>query len=164
MTPPKEWLKMAEKYLFINSAVNKRIYNLNQGYWKRLFKASLGKEITGENVLFRNFDARGDKIYDANPIFSYIDSEKNKAIRIIQDDNNLIEHGNMEMERFLISAWLDNVSIYRESDAEHSEKIVDELVIALFLTRKTAQKAMELVVKWLYETLSDEDIVRIINE
>ena len=130
---------MTEKYLFIKSTEDKRIYNLNQGYWKRKLQSRLKEKFSEENVLFKNIDTKGKKIYDANPIFTFIDYQKTKAIRIIQDDIKQIEQENIEMEKYLISAWFDKISIYEKNNIDSSEKNVNELVIALFLTRSTVE-------------------------
>ncbi len=155
---------MTEKYLFIKTTEDKRIYNLNQGYWKRKLQSRLKEKFSEENVLFKNIDAEGKKIYDANPIFTFIDYQKTKAIRIIQDDIKQIEQGNIEMEKYLISAWIDKISIYESDNIDSSEKDVSELVIALFLTRNTVEKTMKLILKWLKNDLTNENIDRIINE
>lgn len=155
---------MTEKYLFIKSTEDKRIYNLNQGYWKRKLQSRLKEKFSDENVLFKNIDTEGKKIYDANPIFTFIDYQKNKAIRIIQDDINQIEQENNEMEKYLISAWFDKISIYEKNNIDSSERNVSELVIALFLTRKTVEKTMDLIYRWLNNDLTNENLERIINE
>ncbi|MBT5530836.1 MAG: hypothetical protein HN600_15185 [Bacteroidetes bacterium] len=155
---------MTEKYLFIKSTEDKRIYNLNQGYWKRKLQSRLKEKFSEENVLFKNIDTKGKKIYDANPIFTFIDYQKTKAIRIIQDDIKQIEQENIEMEKYLISAWFDKISIYEKNNIDSSEKNVNELVIALFLTRSTVEKTMNLIYKWLNNDLTNENIERIINE
>ena len=154
---------MAEKYLFEKFAVDRRIYNLNQGYWKRLFQSRLRKRITIENTLFMNVDSKGIKIYDANPIFTYINHQRTKAIRIIQDDIRLVERGSLKKERFLISAWIDKISIDVEQSPDQPEKSINELVIALFLTKTSVEKAMALVVTWLEDELTKEKIDEIIN-
>ena len=148
---------MTEKYLFIKSTEDKRIYNLNQGYWKRKLQSRLKEKFSEENVLFKNIDTKGKKIYDANPIFTFIDYQKTKAIRIIQDDIKQIEQENIEMEKYLISAWFDKISIYEKNNIDSSEKNVNELVIALFLTRSTVEKTMNLIYKWLNNDLTNEN-------
>lgn len=140
---------MAQKLLFDKYSEDKRIYNLNQGYWKRKLQAKLQIKFTKESEIIKNSDARGKKIYDANPIFMFINDNKTKAIRIIQDDNSIIRTSIDENEKFLISAWLDDILYENESK-------IPELVIALFLTKETVDKAMDLVYFWINEDLTSE--------
>ncbi|GAA3732911.1 hypothetical protein GCM10022422_14390 [Flavobacterium ginsengisoli] len=142
---------MAQKILFDKYSEDKRIYNLNQGYWKRKLQSRLKIKLTKESEIFKNSDARGKKIYDANPIFTFINDNKTKAIRIIQDDISIIKTTLEENETFLISAWLDDISL-------DNEKKIPELVIALFLTKETVDKAMNLVFLWINDELTTERI------
>ncbi|MDF5227821.1 hypothetical protein P3655_22755 [Vibrio parahaemolyticus] len=77
---------MGNKYLYEKFGSDKRIYNLNQGYWKLKFKKLLDDKLSDDNVLFKNVDKEGKQIYDANPIFTFLNNEKTRAIRIIQDE------------------------------------------------------------------------------
>lgn len=147
---------MTQKFLFEKQAEDKRIYNLNQGYWKKKLQSRLRIKLDKESEIFKNVDARGKKIYDANPIFTFINENKTKAIRIIQDDVALLKDlSNLDNEKYLISAWLDNI-IYSNN------KEVPELVIALFLTKETVDKAMNLVILWLNNELTSERIDNLI--
>jgi hypothetical protein len=155
---------MAEKYLFEKFNQDRRIYNLNQGYWKRILQYRLKEKFSDENILFKNIDARGRKLYDANPIFTFINSQKTKAIRIIQDDTDLLrEQG--EFDRFLLSAWLDKILLNDlNENSITAEKEINELVIALFLTRETVEKTMKLILNWLNDDLNPELLEQIVNE
>lgn len=146
---------MAQKLLFEKYVEDKRIYNLNQGYWKRKLQSRLKIKFTKESEIFKNADAQGKKIYDANPIFTFLNENKTKAIRIIQDDIGIMETSIDDNEKYLISAWLDDVLF-------EGERKIPELVIALFLTKETVDKAMNLVVLWISEDLTDERINGII--
>lgn len=151
-------MTMSNKYLYEQFAKDKRIYNLNQGYWKRQFKSKIEVKFSQNNILFKNMDNRGNKVYDANPIFTFINYQKTKAIRIIQDDitsENFIKD-QTNIDEYLISAWTDNITLYNTSD--YNEITIRELVIALFLTKETVNKTMELIAKWLREDLNDNDI------
>ena len=152
---------MERKILFERFNENKKIYNLNEGYWKRKLNSRLEQKFSSENILFKNFDGRGKKIYDANPIFAYLDYSKRKAIRIIQDDIREISNQNLDLDdiHVLMSAWLDKIEIIKLNELEK----VDELVIALILTNETVDKTMELIQNWLYGDLSKEGINRIIS-
>jgi hypothetical protein len=142
---------MAQKQLFDKYTEDKRIYNLNQGYWKRKLQSRLQIKFTKESELFKNSDAKGKKIYDANPIFTFVNDNRTKAIRIIQDDITIIKTSLDENEKYLISAWLDDI-LY------DNEKKIPELVIALFLTKETVDKAMNLVYLWINDDLTNERI------
>lgn len=146
---------MAQKLLFDKFIEDKRIYNLNQGYWKRKLQSKLKLKLTKESEVFKNIDARGKKIYDANPIFTFINDNKTKAIRIIQDDFKVMQTSINENEKYLISAWLDNITY-------DNERKVPELVIALFLTQETVDKAVNLVLLWINDSLTTERIEELI--
>lgn len=150
---------MEKKILFEHFNQNKKIYNLNEGYWKRKLNSKLEKKFSQENVLFKNYDGRGKKIYDANPIFAYLDYSKKKAIRIIQDDVREIRTEDLNDINVLLSAWLDKIEIFVSNDFEK----IDELVIALILTNETVDKTMELIQVWLYGNLTKEIIYSIIS-
>lgn len=156
---------MAEKYLYERFTEDKRIYNLNQGYWKRKLQSRLREKLSSQNVLFKNIDANGKKIYDANPIFTFINSEQTKGNRIIQDDIRRLNESTDFVEKDLIDAWLDKILIYN-SNSIVDDKIgeIDELVIALFLTKETVEKTMELIYRWLNSELNTESIERILRE
>jgi len=146
---------MEQKLLFDKFTEDKRIYNLNQGYWKRKLQSKLKLKLTKESEVFKNIDARGKKIYDANPIFTFINDNKTKAIRIIQDDFKVMQTSINENEKYLISAWLDNITY-------DNERKVPELVIALFLTQETVDKAVNLVLLWINDNLTTEKIEELI--
>ena len=138
---------MEQKLLFEKFTEDKRIYNLNQGYWKRKLQYRLKVKLTKESEVFKNIDARGNKIYDANPIFTFINNNNTKAVRIIQDDFKIIENSVLESGKYLISAWLDYISY-------ENERKVPELVVALVLTKETVDKAINLVQLWINDNLT----------
>ena len=142
---------MAQKLLFDKYSEDKRIYNLNQGYWKRKLQSRLQIKLSKESEVFKNSDAEGKKIYDANPIFTFVNDNRTKAIRIIQDDINILKVSLEENEDYLISAWLDYIIL-------DNEREIQELVIALFLTKETVDKAMNLVYLWINGDLTNERI------
>lgn len=139
----------------LQNLLEKNKGNLNQDYWKHKLNERLEQEISDENVLFKNIE-------DTNPIFTYINREKTKAIRVIQDDATKIETNNFEGSNHMISAWLDEITTYDNSDVEQLP--IKELVIALFLTKETVDISMNLIVKWLKEGLDDNEIDVIINK
>lgn len=146
---------MEQKLLFEKFTEDKRIYNLNQGYWKRKLQYRLKVKLTKESEVFKNIDARGNKIYDANPIFTFINNNNTKAVRIIQDDFKIIENSVLESGKYLISAWLDYISY-------ENERKVPELVVALVLTKETVDKAINLVQLWINDNLTTEKIEELI--
>ncbi len=153
---------MTNKYLYEDFKKDKRIYNLNQGYWKRKFKSKIEKKFSQENVLFKNVDKKGNKIYDANPIFTFLNHNRTKAIRIIQDDISNIEINKINIDNYLISAWVDTIRLYSKNNLEN-ETLVKELVVALFLTKDTVEKTMSLITRWLKEDLGNEEIAQILD-
>lgn len=146
---------MEQKLLFEKFTEDKRIYNLNQGYWKRKLQYRLKVKLTKESEVFKNIDARGNKIYDANPIFTFINNNNTKAVRIIQDDFKIIENSVLESGKYLISAWLDYISY-------ENERKVPELVVALVLTKETVDKTINLVQLWINDNLTTEKIEELI--
>ena len=153
---------MTNKYLYEDFKKDKRIYNLNQGYWKRKFKSKIEKKFSQDNILFKNIDDKGNKIYDANPIFTFLNYKRTKAIRIIQDDISNIETNKINVDDYLISAWIDTIRLYSKNNIE-KETLVKELVVALFLTKDTVEKTMSLITRWLKEDLDNEDIAQILH-
>ena len=156
---------MADKYLFEKFGEDKRIYNLNQGYWKRKLQSRLKLKFSNENILFKNVDTKGKKIYDANPIFTFISYDRNKAIRIIQDDIKLLKDDIKFSENDLINAWIDDLFDFENSNSNEEIEKTKELVIALFLTKDTVEKTMKLIVRWINtDNLNSEEIEQILNE
>jgi hypothetical protein len=156
---------MKTKNLYTNFKKDKRIYNLNQGYWKKKLQKVLNKELHIENILFDNIDLNNNKIYDANPIYTYLDKNEKKAIRIIQDDidqyiEERIDINNISNIQLLISAWLDTIVVYDKNDEEIK---VDELVIVLLLTNETIDISMKLIQKWLSSKIDENCINSIIR-
>lgn len=156
---------MAEKYLYEKFSEDKRIYNLNQGYWKRKLQSQLRGKLLAENVLFKNIDANGKKIYDANPIFTFINSQQTKGIRIIQEDIKRLNKSDNFEKKVLIDAWLDKILIYNSYNPANDKGVeIEELVIALFLTKETVNKTMYLIINWLNNDLDSSNIEQILSE
>jgi len=156
---------MNKKYLYKDFKKKKNIYNLNQGYWKRKFQVLLKEKLSENNILFKNINKKGIKIYDANPIFTFLNHDKTKAIRIIQDDID-DDLNQININQHLISAWTDKIYVYDNNSFKidnHNTKFINELVIALFLTRETVEITMELIIKRLKEDLTKDDIKYIIS-
>lgn len=153
---------MANDFLYNSFLESKRIYNLNQGYWTRMFKKKINENLSADNILFLNVDNEGAKTYDANPIFTYINQERTRAVRIIQDDASQVTNERVSAD-FFISAWIDIITLYDRSDDSDEGTDVRELVIALYLTRETVEKSMKLVARWLSFDLNEHQISEILD-
>ncbi|PQJ10113.1 hypothetical protein CJD36_015565 [Flavipsychrobacter stenotrophus] len=141
------------KILYKDFLNNKDVYNLNVGYWRRKLEKSLEEKISfdNKNQIITNKNKHGKNFYDGNPIFSYINITKGKAIRIIQENPDDIQHYS---DIKLIEGWFDNILL----DIE-----VLELVISLYMTQDTVQKCINMVGAWLAGDLNDNNIDRYIE-
>ncbi len=110
---------------------DKRIYNLAQAFWRRKLSAFAGNYGLTYQSYLNPDNGKGQKEYDANPIFDAYFPDRKKAVRIIQDEPEL---GAPDL-----AAWLD------DSDG------IPELVIALSLSRETEQTVLTLLEKWIGE-------------
>ncbi len=127
------------KHLYKNFLDNKRIYNLNRGYWKKsLFKIGDGISVPLYNEHFSN----GTSFYDGNPMVSAYIPKLSKSIRIIQEE--------VETDSVEIGAWTENV--------EYENNPVQELVISLELSKESAQIASNLIKGWLQYNWSSDNI------
>jgi len=140
------------KALYRDFLKDKRIYNLNVSYWRVKLQKILEEKISSKEQLFKNKNQKGKGFYDGNPIFSYLNTRNDKAIRIIQEDPEDIG-GYSEIK--LIEAWIDKVIIpYSENNKE-----VSELVISLYLTKTSVEKCVHLVTLWFKGDLTSKNIV-----
>ena len=100
------------------------------------------QKIQKEDIFISNRNKKGINFYDGNPIFSYINSSRQKAIRVIQENP-------IELESFkdikLIDAWIDKVTIVAFG---FDDREIPELVISLFLTSSTSKKCLRLAKGW----------------
>ena len=83
---------------------------------------------------------------------------------LLKDDNKLmneseIKYKNEDEEIYMLTAWFDKIENYDNSNLK-----IDELVIALFLTRKTVEKSMELIKRWLDNELNKDNINSILKK
>lgn len=109
---------------------NESDYVAAELYWDNLFQAcisNLGVESQWEEW-FENKWGDGSKRMDGNPIFTRLDSSKNKALRVIQEEPESEDDKH-------ISAWLDKF-----------DDSIDELVISCVLSEE-----VELIVKDLFK-------------
>lgn len=116
------------KPLYQDFLTNKKIYNLNVGFWNRILKSSWPSV---ELPLYNSHFSNGKKMYDGNPISSGYDLNKRKSIRIIQNDNPGESY---------FDAWVKQVEIFDEE--------VKELVISLSLTQASKELSKAMIRKW----------------
>lgn len=138
---------MKDKVLYNSFLKQKRIYNLNVGYWKKKIIRELDVKFSEKNVYVENKQSNGKSFFDGNPIFTY--TENRKAYRIIQENPDELDNFN---DIKLLEAWFDNVYIY-EVEGE-----VQELVISLYLTKETVEKALKLIRLWSNNTLNKQNL------
>lgn len=135
-----------DKILYNSFLERKNVYNLNSGYWKRKLLKNLDLKFSIENQYVSNKKRDGKNFYDGNPIFSFI--ENNKAFRIIQENpDDLSKFNNVK----LIDAWIDKKNNFENND-------ISELVISLYLTRETVDKAIELIKEFRFDRLNKENL------
>lgn len=129
------------KFLFRNFLTDKKIYNLNEAYYYRLFQKITGKKAKPYyNTRYNN----GEKFYDGNPIFSALTGDR--LLRIIQEEP--------ESKSVFLRAGLENTP----------EEDLDELVIILELSQEVKPLLEELIRKWLVEAEEKEVMSRFIKE
>jgi hypothetical protein len=135
------------RFLFKDFLNNKRVYVLNQNYWKRLISKLIPEEKITESNWYNDQFANGQKMYDGNPIFSVLISPK-KSLRIIQEEP--------ESNHPEISAWLE------KTEGPDGEEI-NELVISLELSDVTRELSEDLVQAWLEGKTDSSFIEEIAN-
>ncbi|MDF5227819.1 hypothetical protein P3655_22745 [Vibrio parahaemolyticus] len=67
-----------------------------------------------------------------------------------------------DIDSYLMSAWIDTIQLYDSS--YETDVVVEELVIALYLTRETVNKSIILIRNWLSFDLDQDAIDKVINE
>ncbi|MCG7855480.1 hypothetical protein MD537_00745 [Flavihumibacter sediminis] len=139
------------KALYREFLKDKRIYNLNVSYWRVKLQKTLEEKISSKEQLFNNKNHKGEGFYDGNPIFSFYNARKEKAIRIIQEDpEDIVTYTEIK----LIEAWIDKVILpFSENDKE-----VLELVISIYLTKTSVYKCIHLVTLWFADDLTSNNI------
>ena len=138
---------MAE-VLYANFLADKRVYNLAQASWKRLFDRMA--ETNGFSYSpYINQIQGGRKEYDGNPIFSAFIASKNRAVRIIQLEP---EAGGLD-----ISAWVDTIELFK------GKTPVQELVLDVVLSKQGKELARKLIDGWLTEGWTAKDVDRLLD-
>lgn len=131
-------------HLYANFLADKKVYNLAQGYWQRLF-SGLSHQHRLQFVPYLNpATSIGQKEYDGNPIFNALERKRNRAVRIIQ--------AAPQGENLDFSAWMDSIAL--------SEKAapVPELVLDMVLSKESAVLAARLINAWLVAGVSKEEL------
>ena len=129
------------KFLFPDFLEKKKIYNLNEAYYNRLFRKITGeKPVPYYNTRYNN----GEKFYDGNPIFSALAS--GRLLRIIQEEP--------ESQHLFLRASLEKTP----------EEDIDELVIILELSQEGKPLLEGLIRKWLADEEEKEAMSRFIKE
>jgi predicted ATPase len=136
------------KVLYQEFLNDKKIYNLNVGYWRNKLQNALSEKISSGDQLIKNIDDKGKNFYDGNPIFSYYSPKMDKAIRVIQLDPTYIE---TYSEIKLIEAWITKIFVAKKNALENE---VPELVISLFLTKSTVDSCTQLAKEWFFGDLT----------
>ena len=123
-------IRHKRKVLFEKFLTNRRVYALNERYWKRQMQ-KFSSSIMESNDWYQAHFANGKKIYDGNPIYSAL-LKDHKSLRIIQKEP--------ESDQPEIRAWVHQT----EADGEQ----IHELVISMELSKVTSQVAIEFIAKW----------------
>jgi hypothetical protein len=120
------------KHLFKNFLSDRRVYHLNELYYRNLFGKLLNKDIPPfYTTTFQN----GVPFYDANPIFSGV--HEGRIVRIIQKEASA-------KPRFRV--WTD-----------HFDQM-EELVFSIELTDKAVPEIYRIVHQWWIEKRPKEDL------
>jgi len=122
-------------FLFRNFLTDKRVYHLNQTFWKKEIQKALGKDYLTLKPWVNDTFNNGRPFYDGNPIFSARLSS-NKALRIVQEEpeSPTVEFG----------FWTQKTTFGKDHP-------VEELVIALELSRESQRLALEVIKEWMKE-------------
>lgn len=138
------------KLLFPDFLDHSESYAAAEALWKARFDALAAKYHFTYTPYINVFTHNGEKLRDGNPIFSAEVKSLNRAVRIIQES---IE----EPDDFFISAWLDTFPIDEDNP-------LNELVIPLVLSEETLEITERLMVHWLVEQRSKEEMERVLEQ
>ncbi|MCP4695734.1 MAG: hypothetical protein GY862_02625 [Gammaproteobacteria bacterium] len=145
---------MRTDYLYKDFLHNKKIYNLNEGFWTQTITQMVQHACTtdtasqGFQKWLKTSFSNNEKCYDANPIFNALCETQNKAIRIIQEEP--------EVDNIEISAWIDHSVV--------GHRKISELVISLELSKKASNIAEDLIKYWILETTDNVEMNKLIDE
>jgi hypothetical protein len=125
------------KHLFQNFLHDRRVYRLNEQYYRNLFGKLLNKDIAPfYTTSFQN----GEPFFNANPIFSGV--HEGRILRIIQKETS---------SKPRMRTWLDQF------------EDMDELVISLELTDEHLPAIRRLAQQWWVEKMSKEEIKKALS-
>ncbi|PKH51911.1 hypothetical protein CXF68_14980 [Tenacibaculum sp. Bg11-29] len=142
-----------EKILYQKFLEDKRNYNLNVGYWKKKLQKALDEKFLIESNYVTNKNDKGKSYYDGNPIYSYVNINKRKGLRIVQENPKELENYS---DIKLLQAWNSKTLLIDTYDK--NEIIINELVISLYLTRSSVMESIELIKKWFSEDIENINI------
>lgn len=121
------------QFLYKDFLDNKRIYNLNVGYWKRYFRRLLrNREDVVYDWMSTSFGSGAD-FYDGNPIITVLLKNDRKAVRVIQEEP--------ESDEVQIGAWVGEI--------DYKGTLYNELVISLELSKDTKRISQKLIEHWI---------------
>lgn len=121
-------------YLFPNFLKDNLEYKICKDYWNAKIEYLFNKNGISVFTPYLNTTfANGQEQYNGNPIVNFYIKDRNKAIRIVQEEP--------ETAHIEISAWT--------KDTEINNKELTELVISLELSPETELIALDLIEKWL---------------
>ena len=122
-------------FLFKNFLSDKRVYRLNQIFWKKQVQKIMGAGYAAGSWINDSY-ANGQSFFNGNPIFSARLSPR-KAIRIVQEEpeSPTIEFG----------YWTEKTQFPGDQE-------VEELVISLELSSESKQLALKAIKEWLMKT------------
>lgn len=137
-------------HLYSNFLQDKKIYNLAQAYWGRLF-SKIAQQYDLRLVPYLNDQSgNGQKEYDGNPIFNALEPSLNRAVRIIQIEP--------EGEQLDISAWLDTIELFESAPP------VQELVIDTVLSKESYAIARKFIGAWLGKQMNQTEMEQLMAE
>jgi hypothetical protein len=137
------------KLLYSNFLENKKVYNLNVGFWQKIFNKILKEKNYSFQKKSNTTFANGLSFYDGNPIFDAIIAQPHKAIRIIQEEPT--------SQKIEISAWVE------DTELEKRQKI-EELVISLELSRETKMIVQDFIKAWVIDNFSRQKMEKFISQ
>lgn len=114
-------------------------YEACEAFWHKLVKDVIGGDMKTYRTWYKNEFANGKKIMDGNPIFSLVNMEKKKAIRIIQQEPELqfsFLHGIIE-------------------DGKEANVKIKVLTLVLELSTEILQSCRTLIKDWFNDTPSE---------
>lgn len=121
-------------YLFPNFLKDNLEYEICKGYWNAKIEYLFKKNGISVFTPYLNTTfANGQEMYNGNPMVNFYIKDRNKAIRIVQEEP--------ETDNIEISAWTNGTEINNQE--------ITELVICLELSPETELIAFDFLEKWI---------------